>query len=56
MILLDLFAENFLPVPKPDTGDEDTADGVHPNARGHELLAKRIVQYISENVKKDVRI
>ena len=56
VILLDLFAENFLPVPKTDKGDEYTADGVHPNARGHELLAKRIVQYISENVKKDVRI
>lgn len=48
--LMDLYAENFLPVPTTDKGDEYTADGLHPNAAGHERLAKRIVRYIREDL------
>lgn len=44
--LLDLYAENFLPIPTSDKGDAFTADGLHPNAEGHLRLAKRIVTYI----------
>ena len=46
--LLDLYAENFLPLPTTDKGDEYTADGLHPNANGHLRLAQRIVKYLAD--------
>ena len=44
--LMDLYAENFIPVPKTDKGDEYTADGLHPNAKGHRRLAERVVAWL----------
>ena len=35
----------LFPIPMVNTGDDLTADGLHPNNKGHELLAKAIVQY-----------
>jgi lysophospholipase L1-like esterase len=46
--LLDLYAENFLPLPTSNKGDEFTADGLHPNANGHLRLAKRIAKYLAD--------
>jgi lysophospholipase L1-like esterase len=46
--LLDLYAENFLPLPTSNKGDEFTADGLHPNANGHLRLAKRIATYLAD--------
>lgn len=39
---------NLFPLPKVNTGDELTKDGLHPNDKGHELLAKQIVKYFQE--------
>lgn len=43
--ILDLYAENFLPIPTSDEGGEYTSDGLHPNANGHLRLAERIAKY-----------
>lgn len=50
--LMDLYGENFFPVPTTDKGDEFTVDGIHPNADGHARLAERIVRYLRENVNQ----
>ena len=42
---IDLY-ENGLPKPRVKIGDEFTADGLHPNDRGCELIADRICEYI----------
>lgn len=45
--LLDMkyldFSENF-PEPKSNLGDELTADGLHPNKKGHKLLADLLIK------------
>ncbi len=46
--LLDLYAERFFPCPTTDKGDEYTVDGLHPNAKGHALIAERIARYLNE--------
>jgi lysophospholipase L1-like esterase len=48
--LLDLYAEQFFPRPTTNTGDEYTTDGLHPNAKGHAMLAERIAQYLQERM------
>ena len=47
-LLLDLYAEQFFPCPTTNTGDEYTTDGLHPNAKGHALIAERIARYLNE--------
>ena len=42
--LLDL--SDLFPVPKAQKADELTADGLHPNARGHKLIADRLYDYL----------
>lgn len=44
---LDL--SEVFPIPKANNGDELTQDGLHPNDRGHLLLAEKIVEYLNEN-------
>ena len=43
--VLDFYKGAF-PKPTTDKGDEYTADGLHPNDRGHELLADKIIAYL----------
>ena len=43
--ILDLY-ENGIPKSVVNTGDEYTVDGLHPNDKGHELIADRICEYI----------
>lgn len=43
--LCDLF-----PVPKTQ-GDEYTADGLHPNVKGHKAIAERLFKYLVDNKK-----
>lgn len=42
---IDLF-EKFIPIPQVNTGDEYTIDGLHPNDKGHQFIAEKIVEYI----------
>lgn len=42
---LDLYTDG-IPKPLVDTGDEYTVDGVHPNDKGYELIAKKICEYL----------
>ena len=35
------FSDSF-PVPACNTGDEFTIDGLHPNSKGHRLIAERL--------------
>ncbi len=46
--LLDLYAENFIPLPKTDKGDEYTIDGLHPNVIWHAKLAERITEFFKQ--------
>ena len=43
--VLDLY-ENGIAKPCVNTGDEFTADGVHPNDKGYEIVAEKICEYI----------
>ena len=43
--------ENVFPIPKANTGDDLTYDGLHPNDKGHKLIADKLVEYIRENKK-----
>ncbi len=43
---LDLYTPPLFPAPTTDKGDEYTADGLHPNRKGHALLAARICEYV----------
>lgn len=47
---IDLY-DSGLPLPKSDTGDEWTVDGLHPNDKGHEYIANIIVEYLKKKVK-----
>lgn len=53
-IILGKFGLNYLdlsdsfPVPQVKTGDEFTADGIHPNDKGHALIASRLAEYLEE--------
>lgn len=49
--LLDLYGENFIPIPSTDLGDEYTIDGLHPNVKWHAKLAERIAVYLTEKSK-----
>lgn len=44
---IDLY-ENGIPKPLARAADEYTADGVHPNDKGHALVADKILAYIRE--------
>ena len=39
---------NLFPIPKVNSGDDLTKDGLHPNDKGHDLLAKQIVKYFQD--------
>jgi lysophospholipase L1-like esterase len=42
---IDLY-ENGFPKPLVNTGDEFTADGLHPNDKGYEFIADKICEYL----------
>ena len=42
---VDLY-DNGFPKPLVNTGDEFTADGLHPNDRGYEFIADKICEYL----------
>ena len=42
---IDLYV-NGIPKPEVNTGDEYTVDGLHPNDKGHNLIAERVCDYI----------
>ena len=44
---IDLY-ENGFPRPATRDGDEYTADGLHPNDKGHALVADRVSEYIKK--------
>lgn len=46
---LDL--SRYFPEPKTNAGDEITADGLHPNIKGHKLLADLLIEYLEKNKK-----
>ena len=46
--LLDL--NDLFPVPKAQEADELTADGLHPNAKGHKLIAGRLYEYLTKKL------
>ena len=41
-----LSLEKDFPVPTTNKGDELTVDGLHPNDKGHALIAKRVCEYL----------
>ena len=43
--IIDLY-ENGFEKPLINTGDDYTADGVHPNDNGHKFIAEKICEYI----------
>lgn len=43
---IDLYNDGF-PVPETDRGDEFTADGLHPNDKGHAFIAEKIKEYLA---------
>lgn len=43
-----LDCNDLFPIPTVNTGDDLTADGLHPNNKGHELLAKKVVKYFQD--------
>lgn len=42
---IDLY-DNGIPKPEVNTGDEYTVDGVHPNNKGHKLIADKVCEYV----------
>ena len=48
---IDLY-ENGIPKPLVKTGDGYTVDGLHPNDKGHELIADIICEYVGNKLKK----
>ena len=42
---IDLYKNGF-PKPTVNTGDDYTTDGLHPNDRGHEIVANSVCEYI----------
>ena len=47
---IDLYV-NGIPKPEVKTGDEYTVDGLHPNDKGHELIADIVCNYILKGSK-----
>jgi lysophospholipase L1-like esterase len=45
----------IFPVPQDNRGDEYTADGVHPNDRGHDLLAQIFTCYLWDHYHYEPR-
>lgn len=45
--IIDLYKDSF-PKPLSKTGDEYTVDGLHPNDKGHALIADKIVKYMKD--------
>ena len=48
---IDLYKDGF-PKPIADMGDEYTSDGVHPNDKGHFVIANKIIEYIKAKKEK----
>lgn len=46
--VLDL--SDMFPRPKAQAADELTADGLHPNAKGHKLIADRLYEYLTKKL------
>jgi len=46
---IDLY-ENGFPKPLTDKGDEYTVDGLHPNDKGHRLIANLVCEYIRKKM------
>ncbi len=44
---IDLF-NNFIPTPVVCSGDEYTVDGLHPNDKGHRMIAEKVVEYVNQ--------
>jgi lysophospholipase L1-like esterase len=44
--IIDLSKE--FPIPKTNKGDELTADGLHPNDIGHQIIANRVCEYLQK--------
>ena len=38
------------PTPTKNTGDEFTADGLHPNSKGHRIIADRLYEYLTKRL------
>lgn len=49
--VLDLFADSGIQPNIPVLYKKYTADGVHPNNRGHRLIARRIITFLSQYEK-----
>ena len=48
-----LSLEKDFPIPTTNKGDELTADGLHPNDKGHALIAKRVCEYLRKKFNMD---
>lgn len=46
---LDL--SDIFPVPTSSTGDKYTVDGLHPNPKGYELIANKLIDYLNKKLK-----
>lgn len=46
--VLDL--SDMFPRPKAQAADELTADGLHPNAKGHKIIADRLYEYLTKKL------
>jgi lysophospholipase L1-like esterase len=53
IFVLDL--AGIFPLPQNDKGDEYTADGIHPNDRGHDLLAQIFTCYLWDHYRFEPR-
>lgn len=53
IFVLDL--TGIFPLPKSNKGDEYTADGLHPNDRGHDLLAQIFTCYLWDHYHYEPR-
>ena len=48
---VDVFdLSDMFPRPKAQAADELTADGLHPNAKGHKLIADRLYEYLTKKL------
>ncbi len=45
-----LSLEKDFPIPTTNKGDELTVDGLHPNDKGHALIAKRVCEYLRKKL------
>jgi lysophospholipase L1-like esterase len=53
IFVLDL--TGIFPIPQDNKGDEYTADGLHPNDRGHDLLAQIFTCYLWDHYRYEPR-